>query len=54
MLYDIHIGKVITAETFISTTIQEYIEYIFKFIGWNHDYIDRINRNMCKYINYLK
>jgi hypothetical protein len=25
MLYDIHIGKVITVETFISTTIQEYI-----------------------------
>jgi len=31
-----------------------YIEYTFKFIGWNTDYIDRINKNMSKYITYLR
>jgi len=33
---------------------KEYTEYTFKFIGWNHNYTDRINSNMSKYINYLK
>ena len=33
---------------------KEYTEYTFKFIGWDYDYIDRINSNMSKYINYLK
>lgn len=31
-----------------------YTEYTFKFIGWNREYIDRINRNMSVYIEYLK
>jgi hypothetical protein len=31
-----------------------YTEYTFKFLGWNLDYIQRINRNMSKYIEYLK
>ena len=33
---------------------KEYTEYTFKFIGWDYDYIERINSNMGKYINYLK
>lgn len=33
---------------------KKYTEYTFKFIGWDYDYIDRINSNMSKYINYLK
>ena len=33
---------------------KEYTEYTFKFIGWDYDYIERINSNMSKYINYLK
>jgi hypothetical protein len=31
-----------------------YTEYTFKFIGWNIDYIERINKNMSKYITYLR
>ena len=31
-----------------------YTEYTFKFIGWNNQYIERINRNMSAYIEYLK
>ena len=31
-----------------------YIEYTFKFIGWNYEYIERINSNMSRYIEYLK
>jgi hypothetical protein len=31
-----------------------YTEYTFKFIGWNYEYIERINRNMSVYIEYLK
>jgi hypothetical protein len=33
---------------------KEYTEYTFKFLGWDYDYIERINSNMSKYINYLK
>ena len=33
---------------------KEYTKYTFKFIGWDYDYIERINRNMGKYIKYLK
>ncbi len=33
---------------------KEYTEYTFKFIGWDYDYIKRINSIMSKYINYLK
>ena len=33
---------------------KEYTEYTFKFVGWNQNYIDHINSNMNKYINYLK
>jgi hypothetical protein len=33
---------------------KEYTEYTFKFLGWDYDYIDVINKNMSKYIEYLK
>lgn len=33
---------------------KEYTEYTFKFIGWDHEYIERINKNMSVYIEYLK
>lgn len=31
-----------------------YTEYTFKFIGWNINYVERINKNMSKYITYLR
>jgi hypothetical protein len=31
-----------------------YTEYIFKFVGWNREYVERISRNMSAYIEYLK
>lgn len=33
---------------------KEYTEYTFKFIGWNYEYTERINRNMSRYITYLR
>ena len=33
---------------------KEYTEYTFKFIGWNYEYTERINRSMSRYITYLK
>jgi hypothetical protein len=33
---------------------KEYTEYTYKFIGWNHDYTERINSSMSKYITYLR
>jgi hypothetical protein len=33
---------------------KEYTEFTFKFIGWNYDYTERINKNMSKYITFLK
>jgi hypothetical protein len=33
---------------------KEYTVYTFKFIGWNIDYVERINQNMSKYITYLR
>lgn len=33
---------------------KEYTEYTFKFIGWNYDYTERINRSMSRYITYLR
>lgn len=33
---------------------KEYTEYTFKFIGWNYEYTERINKNMSRYITYLR
>ena len=33
---------------------KSYTEYTFKFMGWDIDYIERINKNMSRYIEYLK
>jgi hypothetical protein len=37
-----------------SIPAKSYTEYTFKFLGWNVEYIDRVNRNMSRYIEYLK
>jgi len=33
---------------------KQYTEYTFEFLGWNLEYIERVNRNMSRYIEYLK
>lgn len=33
---------------------KQYTEYTFTFLGWDIDYITRINKNMSRYIEYLK
>ena len=37
----------------INKVVSFYLQR-FKFLGWNVDYIERINRIMSKYIEYLK
>jgi len=33
---------------------KRYTEYTFKFMGWNNEYIDRVNNSINKCISYLK
>jgi hypothetical protein len=33
---------------------KQYTEYTFQFLGWDIEYIDRVNSNMIRYIGYLK